>query len=114
MNRIKEYLEYKKNKRIVKRELTKLAITSISTIKSVSEKSSEILNFINKIVTETKNIQGEKLIEIDLSEVSNILQTDNNRLIQVFTYIAGLQPEDIQKILVHSVVATMPETKNNK
>lgn len=48
-----------------------------------------------------------------LNEVSTALQTDNNRIIEILTYMANLQPEDIQKILVHSVVETMPKTNND-
>ena len=43
-----------------------------------------------------------------LNEVSNALQTDNNRIIEILSYMANLSPQDIQKVLVHSAVETMP------
>ena len=65
-------------------------------------------NMINKILNETKNIKGKKLVEMVLNELSTALQTDNNRIIEILTYMASLSPQDIQKILVHSMVETMP------
>lgn len=35
----------------------------------------------------------------------------NNRLIEILAYIASLSHEDIQKIIVHSVVETMDTDK---
>lgn len=109
MNKIKEYLEYRKNKRIAKRELAKMASTTLPVIRETSEKATDIAKFVIKLTNDTKNIKGEKLVEMVLSEISAALQTDNNRIIAILTYMANLQPSDIQKILVHSVVETMPD-----
>ena len=38
-------------------------------------------------------------------------KTSNNRLIEILAYITSLSPEDIQKIIVHSVVETMDTDK---
>lgn len=108
INKITEYLDYRKNKRIAKRELAKMAATTLPAIREVSDKSSDIVKFIVRLTNETKNVKGEKLIEMVLGEISTVLQTDNNKIIEAITYMANLQPEDIQKILVHSVVETMP------
>ena len=56
--------------------------------------------------------RGKRLVELVLSEVSTALQTDNNIIIEILTYMASLSLEDIQKILVHSVAETIPI--NNK
>ena len=112
INRIKEYLEYRKNKKIAKRELAKMAATTIPAIREVSDKGTDIAKFVVKLTNETKNIKGERLVELVLNEVSTALQTDNERIIQIGQYMANLSPQDIQKILVHSVVETMP--KDNK
>jgi len=109
MNRIKEYLEYKKNKKIAKRELAKMAATTLPVIRETSSKAADIAKFIVRLTNETKNIKGEKLVKMVLNEVSTTLQTDNARIIEILTYMASLQPADIQKILVHSVVETMPK-----
>ena len=107
MKRIKEYLEYRKNKKIAKIELAKMAATTLPVIREVSDKGTDIAKFVVKLTNETKNIKGEKLVELVLNELSTALHTDNNRIIEILTYMASLSPEDIQKVLVHSVVETM-------
>ena len=108
IKRIKEYLEYRRNKRIAKRELVKMVATTLPVIREASDKGTDIVKFIVKLTNETKNIKGERLIELVLNEVSTVLQTDNNRIIEILTYMASLSPQDIQKVLVHSAVETMP------
>ena len=108
INKIKEYFEYRRNKRIAKRELAKMAATTLPVIREVSDKGTDIAKFIVKLTNETKNIKGERLVELVLNEVSTVLQTDNNRIIEILTYMASLSPQDIQKVLVHSAVETMP------
>ena len=108
IKRIKEYLEYRRNKRIAKRELAKMAATTLPVIRDVSDKGTDIAKFIVKLTNETKNIKGERLVKMVLNEVSTALQTDNNRIIEILTYMASLSPQDIKKVLVHSAVETMP------
>lgn len=108
INRIKGYLEYRRNKRIAKRELVKMAATTLPVIREVSDKGTNIVKFIIKLTNETKNIENERLVEMVLNEVSTALQTDNSRIIEILTYMASLSPQDIQKVLVHSAVETMP------
>ena len=108
INRIKEYFEYKRNKKIAKREIAKIAATTLPVIREVSDKGTNIAKFVVKLTNETKNIKGERLVELVLNEVSTALQVDNNRIIEILTYIASLSPEDIQKILIHSIVETLP------
>ena len=108
INKIKEYFEYRRNKRIAKRELAKMAATTLPVIREVSDKGTDIAKFIVKLTNETKNIKGERLVKMVLNEMSTALQTDNNRIIEILTYMASLSPQDIQKVLVHSAVETMP------
>ena len=107
INKFKEYLEYRRNKKIVKRELAKMAATTLPVIREVSDKGTDIAKFVVKLTNDTKNVEGEKLVEMVLNELSTALQTDNNRIIEILTYMASLSPQDIQKVLVHSVVETM-------
>ena len=108
INKFKEYLEYRRNKKIAKRELAKMVATTLPVIREVSDKGTDIAKFVVKLTNDTKNVEGEKLVEMVLNELSTALQTDNNRIIEIFTYMASLSPQDIQKILVHSIVETMP------
>ena len=109
INKIKEYLEYRKNKRITKYELTKIAATTLPVIREVSDKGADIAKFFIKLTNDGKNLGGEKLFELVLNEVSDMLQTDNERIIEILTCMANLSPQDIQKILIHSMVETMPD-----
>ena len=111
IKRIKEYFEYRRNKKIAKREFAKMAATTLPVIREVSDKGTDIAKFIVKLTNETKNIKGERLVELVLNEVSTALQTDNNRIVKILTYMASLSPQDIQKVLVHSIVETMPNDK---
>lgn len=112
IRKIKEYLEYRANKKIAKKEIVKMAATILPTIREVSNKSVDIIKFVTKLANESNNIKGERFIEMVLHEISTTLQTSDDRLIEILTYMANLQPSDIQKILVHAVVETMP--KDNK
>ena len=111
INKFKEYLEYRRNKKIAKRELVKMAATTLPVIREVSDKGTDIAKFVVKLTNETKNIKGERLVEMVLNEVSTALKTDNNRIIEILTYMAGLSPQDIQKVLVHSIAETLPNDK---
>ena len=107
IKRIKEYLEYRKNKKIAKRELAKMAATTLLVVREVTSKGTDIAKFIVKLTNETKNIKGERLVEMVLNDVSTVLQTDNGHIIEILSYMANMSPEDIQKVLVHSMVETM-------
>ena len=50
IKRIKEYLEYRKNKKIAKREFAKMAATTLPVIRKVSDKGADIVKFIVKYV----------------------------------------------------------------
>ncbi len=111
ITKIKEHLEYKKNKKIAKRELAKIAAATLPVVREISVKGTDIAKFIIKLTNETNNIKGETLIEMVLNEISAALQTDNSRIIEILTYMATLQPADIHKILVYSAVETMPQNQ---
>lgn len=112
---LKNYSEYRLNKRIAKRELTKFAANTLPVINNFSCKSGDIIKFVTKLADETKHIDGERLVEMVLNELSNMLNTNNNRLVEVLTYIAGLTPEEIHDIIIHSMAETIPSpTKADK
>lgn len=111
MTKIKEYIEYRRNKKIAKRELAKIGATALPTISLLSANGEQIIKFIVKLTNSAKELGDEKLVEMVLSEVSAVLQTDNERLLEILSYIANLSREDIQKIIVDAIVKTMPESE---
>lgn len=107
LNKIKKYFEYRKNRKIAKREIVAIAATILPLIHTVASKSVDITNFITRLATVTKNVEGEQLVQMILDNISGILNTDNNRILEIFTYLVELSPADINKILVHSISETM-------
>lgn len=110
---IKDYLEYRRNKKIAKREIAKIAATTLPVVREVSDKSADIAKFVLKLINETKEINGEEFVKIVIGNIADVLKTSDNRLINIITYMASLSPEEIQKLLVHSMVSTMPDKKDD-
>ncbi len=108
IKKIKEYLEYRRNHKTAKRELAKIAAAVLPTAREVSENITNIAGFVIKLTNETKNADGKEFMEMVIDKTAGLLNIDNNRIIQILTYMANLSPEDIQKIVVHSVVETIP------
>lgn len=77
MRKIREYIQYRKNKAIAKKEFYKLAATTLPEITYAIE----------------------------------TYQSDGERLKEIFSYMMNLTPEEIQKVLVHSIVETLPTDK---
>lgn len=102
--KIKTHLEYRKNKRIAKREFYKTAAALLPAIRRFSEKKTDIVRFVNDLAEDGKNLQGEALINMVIGKVADKLETDQPRLVEILKYMAGLSPENMQEILVHSMV----------
>ena len=114
LKKIKGYLEYRRNKRMAKKALVGIAGTILPIVETVTIKGSDIIKFIIRLVNEAKSTDDGKLIEMILNNVADVLKTDDNRLIEILAYMASLQPDEIQKILVHSIVETNPKLKETK
>lgn len=48
------------------------------------------------------------------AEELTALLSEQKRILEMLTYMAGLTPADIKKILVHSAVETMPDSSGSK
>ena len=104
IKKIKEYFEYKKNCKVVKMTAAKILSTSLPVVMEFTEKSSSVMSFILKLSEASKNVATEDLYHMVISEVANLLNTSESRLVEIVTYMATLSPQDMQKILVHSTV----------
>ena len=107
--KIKSYFEYRKNKKIAKREITAIAATTIPLIRNFTTKSSDIYKFIVKLSEESKNVKGEELFQMILTELADLLNTNESRIVEIASYITTLSPQEIQNIITHSVVETIHE-----
>jgi len=55
IKKFKEYLEYRHNKKIAKRELAKMAAAILPVIRDTAEKSADIARLIVKLAKDAKN-----------------------------------------------------------
>ena len=106
---IKANKEYRRNKKIAKRELVKIMANTLPTVNKITVKGVDVLNFVNKTIEASKNVSGEEVIKILLSNLAEVLKTNESRIVEIFTYMASLSPEDREKIISHSVINTMKD-----
>lgn len=102
MSRIREYLEYKKNKKIAKREMAKLAATTLPLVNQASEKGADIIKFVLHLVDAAKDAKDEKLLETVVHEIAILIDKNEKQIINVLSYMAGLSRDDIMKIVSYS------------
>lgn len=69
MTKIREYIEYRRNKKIVKRELTKLGATVLPTISQTVTQSADIMNFITRLAREVENAGTDEFIKTVREEI---------------------------------------------
>ena len=105
----REYFEYRKNRKAAKREMAKTMATALPVVNGLVEESTIIGELFKKLVVASKNVKTEELYPLIISELANAFKTNESRLIETLTYMATLSPEDMQKILVHSVVESNDE-----
>ena len=112
LNKIKEYITYRKNKKIAKRELAKVVATTLPVIREFAEHKAYTLDFIKNTALAAKNMDGSELVNMVVDAVAEMFAVDHERFIEVGSYLVSLSPEEIQKILMHSMVETIPDNKN--
>lgn len=108
----KDYLEYRKNKRIAIRELAQMLSTAMPSIREFIENRATILDMVKHTALVAKNMEGSELVDIVVDSLSDIFSVNHERFIEVGSYLMGLSPEDMQKIIVHSMVETMQKDTN--
>lgn len=109
---IKDYLEYRKNKKIIVNALANNT-TAISMIGEIIESKKDWIDFILRLSKETKTLDDEQLVSMVLKELSDKLSTDNTRLVEILKYIFAMTPEQLNKLFVHAVVETMDIDNTN-
>ena len=81
-----------------------IASYTLPVANTVLKRKADIGDFIVKLTDEAKGIEGEELIKMVLSEISFMLETNNERLVEIIKYIVTLSPNDMHKLLVHGIV----------
>lgn len=106
-DRIKEYITYKRNKKIAKREIAKMATTALPVIREFAEHKADTLDLIKNTALAAKDMDGSELVNMFIDSVANMFSVSHERFIEVGSYLISLSPEEMQKILVHSMVETI-------
>ena len=110
--KMNEYLQYRRNVKQAKKELAMIAAATLPAIRIASKKKADFILFLENLVKETKDMEGERFVETVLDTISQTLQTNNSRILELLTYLASLEPEEIQKLSVHGIVETSKKTGN--
>ena len=79
LKRIKEYIQYKRNKRITKKEFVKIGAVVLPAIRVFSEKKSDLLHFVMQLAEESRTMNGEDLFALIIKEVTDKLAADQTR-----------------------------------
>lgn len=113
-NKIKEYITYRRNKKIAKRELAKIATTTLPAIREFAEHKADTLDFIKNTALAAKDVDGAELVNMVINAIAEMFSTDHERFIEIGSYLVSLSSEELQKILVHSMIETIPDNKLNR
>lgn len=113
LRKIKEYIIYRKKKRAIQKELINIATTTLPVLKEFTERKAETAKFFFRILDSTKTVDEDQLVLEVMKLLADKLAIEQSRLLEIIQYMASLSPDEIQKILVHSMIETMPkeETK---
>ena len=104
MKKFNEWIEYRKNKKIVKRQIM---ATSLPTIRKVVTNSSDISKTILSIVDACKDTTKDELIATTIAVLAEKFEEDEIRVYDTVKYITTLSPDDIRKIVIDATVETM-------
>lgn len=112
MSNIKEYFEYRRNRKAAKREIAKLCSTALPVINGWSAMAVDLRRLVGRLANASKDMTSDELFRLVLSELANMLSTNEGRLVEIFTYLTSLTPDEMHRILVNAMVETNPELKD--
>ena len=104
---LSKYLEYRKNKKIVKQEFMKLAASALPVLRECAEKKSDAAQLLKKTLETAKEMDGEAFFGLILKTAADKLDASQTRLMEILQYLVHLSPDELRKILIHSTVETM-------
>ena len=113
-NKFKEYREYRRNKKIVKKEFIALASDVLPLMSKITGNALQFINFATYVMNECNTLSGEDLanrlqeiINDSIKTFADKFETDETRLYEIIQYIATLDKNDIQKIITEAQVETL-------
>lgn len=111
-NKIKEYLDYQKNKRIAKRELARMLSAFLPSMRKLAESKAITLDTIHRTALAAKDMKGSELVRLAIDSAADLFAINHEKFMETGAYLMNLSPEEIQKILIHSMVETEDSRKN--
>jgi len=113
-NKFKEYREYRRNKKVVKKEFITLASDVLPLMSKITGNALQFINFATYVMNECNTLSGEDLanrlqgiINDSIKTFADKFETDETRLYEIIQYIATLDKDDIQKIITEAQVETL-------
>ena len=70
---LKEYMDYNRNRKIMKRELAGICAATFPAIRMFSEKQADFLQFMIRLADSTKDVSGSELIDRVMKEITDKL-----------------------------------------
>lgn len=118
IKKVKEYFEYKKNLRTVKRNIIKFGSTALPLVNLITKNALDLINFATRVLDECNNLKEDELldrlqsiIKESTSVLADKFETDEARLFEIVKYIVTLDKADIQKIITDAQVETLNKDK---
>ena len=109
ITKIKNYFTYRRNRKILKREMVNIAAYCAPTVTAALYSWTNLTDVVVNIVEELRETDRDELITTLVDRVATLLGTTNTRLVDILSYIAQLPLEDIQTIVAHAMVESNPE-----
>lgn len=113
-NKFKEYREYRRNKKVIKKEFVALASDILPLMSKVAGNALQFINFATYVMNECNTLSGEDLanrlqeiINDSVKTFADKFETDDARLYEIVQYIATLDKNDIQKIITDAQIETL-------
>lgn len=72
-NKIKEYLDYQKNKRIAKRELARMLSAFLPSMRKLAESKAITLDTIHRTALAAKDMKGSELVRLAIDQDTRII-----------------------------------------
>jgi len=118
IKKFKDYLVYRKNKKIYKKNIAMLGATALPLINLITSNGLNFVAFATNVMNECKGLEHQELI----NKLENIymesikifadkFETTNERLFEIVKYVANLDKEDIKKIVVDAQLETLNKEK---
>ena len=118
LKKIKEYIQYKREIRKVKKEALAILNNVLPLVTTTSSNALKIIGFLINVAKVCNNLGENELMDRlqsifmeTIKTFADKFETDETRIYEIIEYMAKLSPADIQKVISYAQVKTL---KNDK